>query len=217
MSNQEFNLLTLLPVKILLQEHLFDHSHNNLTLVAVAFLIFASISFLYNLIMFFIIGLAGHAYVVGILADVSRMAYYFIALFFGRKHKRFQIISVFMFPFVCVIVITEVYIYLNQNEMIVSRLFSLMGIFLMHTLYMPLNFPFALSPTIISLAYPFIRTFDFKNSDNIGLQSNDSLLLIINAILTFTFCAYVSKKAYISDVCNYYSANLVNVLNKSLD
>lgn len=98
---------------------------------------------------------------------------------------------------------------------ILNRVLSVTGSFLMHAMYMPMNFLIAIIPAIIGLLYSFIRTLTIPPFIDSQGNQNQVILLMLNVVLTFVFCAYVSRRAFVSDFCNYHFANVVKKIEQN--
>jgi hypothetical protein len=79
----------------------------------------------------------------------------------------------------------------------------------MHAMYMPINFLIAIIPAVIGLLYPFLRNLSIPLYNTNQAKESDSILLMLNVVLTFIFCAYFARRAFVSDFCNFHFASIV--------
>ncbi len=85
---------------------------------------------------------------------------------------------------------------------------STTGLFLLNIQYMPMNFLVAAIPIILALTYPFARVY-LGSVELALMDASDSILLVINTLLSFLAYAYIARETYTSDTCNYYNLKFV--------
>lgn len=124
MLNQQVNPYTLIPTTNILQTNLHMDSSSKLPLIAITFILFASLSFFFGLINLFISLGSGDSYssdIILIVCDLSRIAYYSLVLIFGKRNHFIRIFGTYIFPCFFSAMITEVLIYIGQPSDAVVR------------------------------------------------------------------------------------------------
>lgn len=124
MSNSQISLYTLLPKSNDLHAKLKSVSHLELPQIAAAFMICAFISFVYELVILLITISQNASFtnkLIIVISDVCRMLYYLSVLLMGRRFKTYQLYGTYIFPPLCVAIMTETYVYAGDQNKIIPR------------------------------------------------------------------------------------------------
>lgn len=124
MSNSQVSPITLLPTDSILRCNLLSNAHEKMHFILASYVIFASISLFYSLILLLVYYSSGDnyfGYLVMVCGAIPRVIYYVFVYIFGQRHKTFQLYASYPLPIIFSIVITECYVYVGEEGKILSR------------------------------------------------------------------------------------------------
>lgn len=160
MENMWVNRFTLLPENPVMKNHVRKCSASKTQLLFLSIVMFALISIIVHF-SFLMKNLSRsescRTNLILLLTDFARVGFYAIVYFIRKVSKLLQSVIISCFPLLYSILITEIMVYVGNDETVLIRVLSGTSIFLVmtqHTLY---NFIYTIIPFCLSYIYPFVR------------------------------------------------------------